>query len=214
MESEHSHTGGQPQPAFPLPGQMPVMVLPNCFLLPGCFLPLFIFEDRYRQMLAHALKTDRMFCVGIRKSTCDGQDEVLPVTTAGLIRACVRGEDGTSQLMLHGLQRIRITGWAQEQPFRIAEIEPVITAPFDCDYAADLQRSASALLPPVTEGACDATKIVRAAIDCVGNPELVCDILAYHFVKRACTLKSLLFETCLVKRYSLLISELKRMTAD
>ena len=97
---------------FPLPERMPVMVLSNCFLLPGCLMPLFIFEERYRLMVRYALKADRMFCVGIRKRTCGdcGQEEVLPYTTAGLIRACVRNEDGTSQLMLHGVRRIRIKG--------------------------------------------------------------------------------------------------------
>ena len=83
---------------FPLPDKMPVMVLSNCFLLPGCFLPLFIFEERYRLMLKHALETDRVFCVGIRKRSCRDSDEVMPITTAGLIRAGTRiHERGSDQ---------------------------------------------------------------------------------------------------------------------
>ena len=67
MEPESKQPETPPKAHFPLPDKMPVMVLSNCFLLPGCFLPLFIFEERYRLMLKHALETDRMFCVGIRK---------------------------------------------------------------------------------------------------------------------------------------------------
>ena len=43
----------------------------------------------------------------------------------GLVRACVGQEDGTSNLILQGLARVRFTGWQQEVPYRIAEIEPV-----------------------------------------------------------------------------------------
>jgi len=201
---------------FPLPERMPVMVLSNCFLLPGCLMPLFIFEERYRLMVRYALKADRMFCVGIRKRTCGdcGQEEVLPYTTAGLIRACVRNEDGTSQLMLHGVRRIRIKGWTQEQPFRIADVEPLVTEPFDLDCVSELQRRAAMLLPPPGAAVCEVVDLVRKTIECMRNPELVCDVLAYHFVKRTCTLKSLLSETCLIRRYSMLISELERAAQD
>lgn len=214
MDFEPEQQADAPVESFPIPDQMPVMVLSNCFLLPGCFLPLFIFEERYRLMLRHALKTDRMFCVGVRKRSCDGSDEVLPVTTAGLIRACVKNEDGTSQLVLHGVRRIRITGWAQEQPFRLAKIEPVITKPCPTDRVAALQQQAIDLLPPAPEDCCDAGKIVRQAISSMNDPEMVCDILAYHFVKRSCTLKSLLAEDCLPSRYELLISELARLRGE
>jgi ATP-dependent Lon protease len=46
----------------------------------------------------------------------------MPVITVGLIRASKKREDGTSHVMLYGVQRIRITGWVQETPFRIATI--------------------------------------------------------------------------------------------
>jgi Lon protease-like protein len=214
MESESKQPESPPKAHFPLPDKMPVMVLSNCFLLPGCFLPLFIFEERYRLMLKHALETNRMFCVGIRKRASGDSDEVLPVTTAGLIRACVKNEDGTSQLMLHGVQRIRFKEWTQEEPFRIARVEPIITVPCPSDRLAALQQQAVKLLPPAPEDSCDAVKIVREAIKCVSDPELVCDILAYHFVKRACTMKSLLAEPCLETRYGLLIAELARLAGE
>lgn len=214
MDLESEQPADAPVESFQIPEQMPVMVLSNCFLLPGCFLPLFIFEERYRLMVRHALKTNRMFCVGIRKRSTGASDEVLPITTAGLIRACVKNEDGTSQLMLHGVRRIRITGWAQEQPFRLANIEPVITKPCPTDRVAALQQQAINLLPPAPENCCDAVKIVRHAIKGMNDPEMVCDILAYHFVKRSCTLKSLLAEPCLQSRYELLISELARLAGE
>ena len=54
------------QPGLRLPGLIAMQEQHAHQSMPGCFLPLFIFEERYRLMLKHALNTDRMFCVGIR----------------------------------------------------------------------------------------------------------------------------------------------------
>ena len=39
---------------------LPIFPLPNVVLFPNVFLPLHIFEPRYREMVADALKSDRM----------------------------------------------------------------------------------------------------------------------------------------------------------
>ena len=89
-----------------LPGSLPVMVLGGATLFPRGYMPLFIFEPRYRAMLDHALERDRMFCIGHARPGIDVEhstDPVYPVTTMGLVRACVTHPDGTSQLMLLGV---------------------------------------------------------------------------------------------------------------
>ena len=50
-----------------LPDAVPVMTLPSATLFPQALLPLYIFEPRYRQMLADMLKSDRMFSVAMQK---------------------------------------------------------------------------------------------------------------------------------------------------
>src|SRR6267154_1999339 len=50
-----------------LPSEIPVMTLPEATLFPQALLPLYIFEPRYRQMLADALHSNRMFSVAMRK---------------------------------------------------------------------------------------------------------------------------------------------------
>ena len=39
-----------------LPAAVPVMPLPGVLLFPNALLPLHIFEPRFREMLAHALR--------------------------------------------------------------------------------------------------------------------------------------------------------------
>jgi Lon protease-like protein len=111
-----------------LPQQLPVMPLPGAVLFPHALLPLYIFEPRYRKMLEHALRKHRMFCVALIKPICPdwrASEDFFHLATAGLIRACVERSDGTSNLVLQGLQRVRFTSFERENPFPIANIEPV-----------------------------------------------------------------------------------------
>jgi len=41
-----------------LPNEVPVMTLPSATLFPQALLPLYIFEPRYRQMVADTLKSE------------------------------------------------------------------------------------------------------------------------------------------------------------
>jgi len=111
-----------------LPEQIPVMPLPGAVLFPHALLPLYIFEPRYRKMLEHALRKHRMFCVTLVKPICPdwhAPEDFFHHATAGLIRACVERSDGTSNLVLQGLQRVRFTSFEQENPFPIASIDAV-----------------------------------------------------------------------------------------
>src|SRR6187455_127874 len=64
-----------------LPLEVPVMTLPSATLFPQALLPLYIFEPRYRKMLADALKGPRMFSVAMQKP---GRTRETPCPIAGL----------------------------------------------------------------------------------------------------------------------------------
>jgi Lon protease-like protein len=109
-----------------LPEHAPVMPLPGALLFPHALLPLYVFESRYRQMLEYALAHDRMFCVALVRpqiSDWQSEDDFFEVATIGLIRACVGRGDGTSNLILQGLQRVRFLSFAQLHPFPVAEFD-------------------------------------------------------------------------------------------
>ena len=110
------------------------MPLPGAVLFPHALLPLYIFEPRYRAMLEHALAEHRMFCVALinpNRTEWNSVDDFRHTATVGLIRACVGRADGTSNLILQGLQRVRFASFLQAGPFPIAEIEPLESEPAD-----------------------------------------------------------------------------------
>ena len=109
-----------------LPAEAPVMVLPGAVLFPNSILPLRIFEPRYRAMLEWVLEHDRMFCIAMMKpgiSEAKTEDQFIHTAGIGLVSASVTQADGTSNLMLQGLARVRFTGFPQRSPFRIATLE-------------------------------------------------------------------------------------------
>ncbi len=191
---------------FILPHTLPMIVLDGCYLFPGCHLPLFIFEERYRHMLDHALHTDRMFCIG---APC-GTDEVQPVTTAGLIRASFKNADGTSQVMLYGVTRVRVTGWDQMLPFRIARVESILTKTAPLETLQILKSKALALLPHPTDDSCENMQLLREELEKMEEAEAVCDIITFHFIRRKAALRALLEECCPQRRYERLITELEK----
>src|SRR5256712_14152032 len=111
-----------------LPDHVPVMPLPGALLFPHALLPLYIFEARYCEMLEHALNHHRMFSVALIKpehTQWQSPDDFFHIAGVGLIRACVGRGDGTSNLILQGLERVRLTEFEQETPFPVAKIDVI-----------------------------------------------------------------------------------------
>ena len=107
-----------------LPREVPVMTLPNVILFPHAMLPLYVFEPRYRQMLAECLANNRMFCVAMQRPETS-REIPSPVAGIGLVRACVTKKDGTSNLILQGIGRLRLVKTVRYKPYRICRTEAV-----------------------------------------------------------------------------------------
>lgn len=109
-----------------IPDRAGVMVLSGACLFPQALLPLFIFEPRYRQMLAASLDGHRMFVIAMARPGST-RETPLPVAGLGLVRASVENDDGTSNLVVQGLSRVRLGKVIRYKPFRIMQIEPMVT---------------------------------------------------------------------------------------
>ena len=113
-----------------IPREVPIMTLPNATLFPQALLPLYIFEPRYRQMLADALHSNRMFSVAMQRPG-SGREIPSPVAGLGLIRVSVGHRDGTSHLILQGLARVELEETVRYKPYRVQRIRPLRSPPCD-----------------------------------------------------------------------------------
>src|SRR5437773_2652820 len=113
-----------------IPREIPVMTLPNATLFPQALLPLYVFEPRYRQMLADALHSNRMFSVAMQKPGSP-RGTPSPVAGLGLIRVSVGHRDGTSHLILQGIARVELEEPVRYKPYRIQRIHALHAPPCD-----------------------------------------------------------------------------------
>lgn len=171
-----------------VPSTVPVMTLPDTVFFPQALLPLHIFEPRYRQMLEEALEGDCFFAVArlLGAELGDPADHVAPVGTIGLVRASREQNDGTSQLLIHGVMRVRFTEWHEGRNYPFASIEPVISVftPENQAQAAmkTLRGAVEDAVRPLPE---EVQAGVFALLDRADEPGLMTDIIAQQFIHEA-----------------------------
>src|SRR6516165_3803446 len=109
-----------------LPPTIPIFPLPSVVLFPNVFLPLHIFEPRYRQMVDEALHGDRIIGMVLLRPgwerDYDGRPPVYPVGCAGVITHAERLADGRFDIVLRGMEKFRITGEETGRLYRVAEV--------------------------------------------------------------------------------------------
>jgi len=110
-----------------LPPIIPLFPLPNVVLFPGVFLPLHIFEERYRALTRDALAGDRIIGMTLLRpgfeSDYHGRPPMYPVGCAGVISHSDRLPDGRYNIVLHGLSKFRVVEELTDGEYRRARIE-------------------------------------------------------------------------------------------
>src|SRR5207247_3500182 len=165
-----------------LPKQLPVMPLPGAVLFPHALLPLYIFEPRYRKMLKHALAHHRMFCVALIKPHCaewQSRADFFHIAGVGLIRACVESGDGTSNLILQGLERVRFRDFEQEAPIPVATIDSLES---DSVSSVETEALAAKVLELYSNVKSDGQRQlppkVKRYLSDLSHPEMLADLVA------------------------------------
>lgn len=195
-----------------LPEEVPVMPLPGALLFPHALLPLHIFEPRYREMLEHALREQRMFSVALLKpqrTDWRSPADFFHIAGVGLIRACVGRGDGTSNLILQGLRRVRFTGFAQEIPFPIAEIEPLESDSTESVEADALGAKVVELYSKLKTAGRQLPEKVDKYLSHLDDMEMLADLMAATFITDPQRKQQLLEELSLTQRLRLVIQYLR-----
>ncbi len=109
------------------PDEAPLFPLPRGAILPGELLPLHVFEPRYRAMMEVVREGAQLIAVGtlLPGLGCDdeGRAAVGGVVGIGRLVRDEQNDDGTSDIVLHGVTRGRITDELPTSPFRTVRFE-------------------------------------------------------------------------------------------
>ena len=197
---------------IPLPAAVPVMPLPGVLLFPNALLPLHIFEARFREMLDRALGADRMLCVALvrpERHHWRTSADFFPISTVGLIRACVGRSDGTSDLILQGIERVKFSSFTQEAPYPIARIKALKTR---TNFTVETDALAAKVLEfydQLKSSGRDLPEKVDRYLSEMSDPEMLADLIASTFISDVERRQQLLEELDLNRRLRLLIQYLR-----
>lgn len=182
------------------------MTLSGCVLFPQAAMPLHIFEPRYRTMIKDTLEGERIFAIAGLNEDAEGEAGFFepPFTTAtvGMIRVCHHNADGTSDLILQGLARVKVERIVQEEPYRVIEISALhTTAGADLTVLRQLRETVATLLEErqrLTDEPNDAfLKFIRG----IDDPEVFLDLCVFTTCQEVSIKQGLLENLNTLKRF-------------
>lgn len=197
-----------------LPDELAVMTLPNVTFFPQALLPLHIFEPRYQQMLRDTLASHRLFAVaGLKPSALPEEEAFEPphrVATVGIVRACQKNENGTSNLLLQGLARVQVQQILRETPYRLIRVRALTSKPGAApEENAKLRQSAGKLIVTKQRLGGAVPREFAQFLKTIDDPETFVDLAAFSLCEDG-DFKQKLLETLSVhKRLELFAAQMQ-----
>ena len=109
-----------------VPAELPVLPLKNTVIFPLTVVPLLVHTKKSIQLVDDAVMGERQVAlVALRDPTVDdpGPDDLHPVGTLAMVHRLARSSDGHLHLIVQGIERIRVTGFSQTEPYMVATVE-------------------------------------------------------------------------------------------
>ncbi|MDZ7620760.1 MAG: LON peptidase substrate-binding domain-containing protein [Patescibacteria group bacterium] len=196
-------------------GRVRVFPLPNLVLFPHVMQPLHIFEPRYRSLMQDALRSDRLITLATLapgwERDYEGRPPLYPTACLGRITTYHRLEDGTYNLLLSGISRVRLL---RELPpnrkFREAEGELCADI-----YAEDPEADHAVLKDRLRDGFLRVIPMVQEAqeqLDQLLTGDLalgvLTDIIGYMLSVSLAKKQALLAELNVVRRAEMVLEHL------
>ena len=197
---------------------VPLFPLPNVVLFPRAVLPLHIFEERYKAMIADALAGRRRIAMALLKPGWEknyyGRAAIDPVVCVGEILTHEQLPDGKYNFLLQGVARARISHEMPNfgnKPYRVADLQPLRETKVIDIELADERRRLSELLKSEVAAELPCAKQFLQLLDGPLSTASVADLVAFHVLDDVAIKQSLLAEPDVRLRIRRLIDALKRL---
>jgi uncharacterized protein len=199
---------------------LPIFPLPNVVLFPNVFLPLHIFEPRYREMVADALASDRMIGMvllrpGWERTSHDphATPPVYPIGCSGVMTHVERIADGRYNIVLRGVERFRIEREDNQRPYRRAVVERLVEQPMAARDRAAIRvyrsKLESLVAPSVEKGEPTGSAAADPRMPAAMSDEDLVHALAQYLDLEPLEKQALLERDCLRSRAASLVELLE-----
>ena len=194
---------------------VPIFPLPNVTFFTQTYLPLHIFEERYRVMVANALAGDRLIGVALLREGWQrdyfGKPPICKTFGVGKIVDHDQLADGRCNIMLEGLYRVRLVEEFPTEPFRTGRAQVLLDPPIDSarSRVVELMKDLRRLSARIGELMPSLRDTVQSAWSAHPHPLVTVNLLASSLVIDAYDRQSLLEQDDPIRRIQLLAVQLR-----
>ena len=113
-------------PAFRLPGELPVLPLRDTVLFPNSFMPLAVARESSVRLIDEAVTSGSLIAVFTQREAGEDeplQEDLYPVGTASHIHKMFKLPDGSLRIIVQGLARVQLTEMLSVRPYLRASVE-------------------------------------------------------------------------------------------
>ena len=202
-------------------GVVRLFPLPNLVLYPHVMQPLHIYEERYREMLTDALATDQLITMSVLRpgweQDYDSRPPISEYACLGKVVAHHRLQDGRSNLLLLGVQRVRVLKELDPlRSFRQAQVE-LLEDIYDFDSSCERRRVQEELLEAFRTQlpcSCELPEQLENMLSEQLPLGLLTDLASYALPLVAEVKLQLLAESCVRRRAEILLEQVSKLTTS
>ncbi len=170
-----------------IPGSLPLIPLRDLILFPNLVVPLFVGRERSVNALEESMRQGHLVALVAQRQAeiqDPGPDDIYDIGCVATVLQELKLPDGTAKALVEGVQRVRVTGFVQEDPYFEVQIEPIEeSVEVDVETEAlmrallsDFER-ASSLGKPIPQE-------VLMAAGAIEEPGRLADFLTFHLSLR------------------------------
>ena len=127
--NEEAGAPDNPEAAYRLPAELPVLPLRDTVLFPNSFMPLAVARESSVRLIDEAVSNGSLIAVFTQREASEDEplkDDLYPVGTASHIHKMFKLPDGSLRIIVQGLARIRLTELVSVRPYLRGRVEPAV----------------------------------------------------------------------------------------
>jgi ATP-dependent Lon protease len=197
-EEDHMALSDEEQQQAPESPSIPLVLLKNTVIFPHTRMTINIGRERSVAAVKDAQNADRQFIAGTQRQAeveTPGPDDAFEVATLVAIRQYEPQSEGTIQIVVEGLERVRITDWLAQEPYPRVAYEVLPEAAFEETQGEALVRHTHQLFERYTQLSRNVASEDATTVTETHTPGKLADVLASLVVANEYLQRQELLET-------------------
>ena len=196
-----------------LPDTLPVLPLREAVPLPDTLTPLAIGQERSVQLVNDVLTGDRLLVMVASRNPdleTPGPGDLYDVGVVGAVARMIKVPDGTLRILVQGAQRVRLTGWAREQPYLVARVTELPDVVRESPELTALMRNVQETFAQIVDQVPYLPEELQLAVTNIDDPSALTHLIAGSLRMKTEEKQELLEEPDVAKRLRKLAEVLAR----